>query len=225
LAEQLQFALRNDDSYAAVDLVRSDCNREALKALSSWPAWPGGVLALVGPAGVGKTHMASIWAKRVSAEAPTRRAPLDLLNLAGKPVLIDDADRTIADVTLFHLINMAAQRGVTLLLTGRTPPSEWSSELPDLRSRLRAITTVEIEPPDDEMMLGVLEKLFRDHHIRPAPDLYAYLLKRIDRSIPAARDLVERLDRTAGAHGRPITRLLARQLLSVSVAPDVLGAA
>jgi chromosomal replication initiation ATPase DnaA len=213
LPEQLQLGLEHAANYAAADLVRSAGNAEALRALERWPAWPGGVLALSGPAGVGKTHMAMAWAKRVGAEIPHPRAPLDLLNLAGKPVLIDDAESTIGEVTLFHLINMAAQQGGTLLLTGRTPPSEWASTLPDLRSRLNAITTVEIEPPDDEMMLGVLEKLFRDHHIRPTPDLYAYLQRRMERSIPAARDVVARLDREAGAHSRPVGRLLARQIL------------
>jgi len=213
LPEQLQLGLEHAANYAAADLVRSSGNAEALRALERWPVWPGGVLALSGPAGVGKTHMAMAWAKRVGAEIPHPRAPLDLLNLAGKPVLLDDAETTIAEVTLFHLINMAAQQNVTLLLTGRTPPSEWAATLPDLRSRLNAITTVEIEAPDDEMMVGVLEKLFRDHHIRPAPDLYVYLLKRMERSIPAANALVRRLDRVAGAHHRPVGRLVARQIL------------
>jgi chromosomal replication initiation ATPase DnaA len=213
LIEQLPLVLKHAANYAAADLVRSDCNAEAMRALDAWPAWPGGVLALIGPAGVGKTHMARAWANRVGAQTPSPRAPLDLLNLAGKPVLLDDADTTVGEVTLFHLINMAAQQGVTLLLTARTPPSEWAADLPDLRSRLRAITPVEIEPPDDAMLLGVLEKLFRDHHIRPAPDLYAYLLRRIERSIPAARTVVERLDAAASAHGRPVGRLIARQIL------------
>jgi hypothetical protein len=35
----------------------------------------------------------------------------------------------------------------------------------------------------------------------------------MERSIPAARSLVERLDRTASAHSRPVGRLLARQIL------------
>lgn len=213
MLEQLQLSLEHADNYAAADLVRAECNAEAFRALERWPSWPGGVLALVGAAGVGKTHMAMAWAERVGAEIPRPRAPLDLLNLAGRPVLLDDAEHTIGDVTLFHLINMAAQRGGTLLLTGRTAPSEWATTLPDLRSRLRAITTVEIEAPDDDMMLGVLEKLFRDHHIRPAPDLYTYLLKRMERSIPAAHALVRRIDRVAGAHHRPVGRMVARQIL------------
>lgn len=213
MAEQLPLGLEHADNYAAADLVRSECNAAALRALEAWPAWPGGVLALIGAAGVGKTHMAHAWAQRVGAEIPSPRAPLDLLNLAGRPVLLDNAEGAVSDVTLFHLINMAAQRGSTLLLTARRPPGEWAVELPDLPSRLRAITTVEIEPPDDVMLLGVLEKLFRDHHIRPAPDLYAYLQRRMERSIPAARSLVERLDRTASAHNRPVGRLLARQIL------------
>lgn len=213
MAEQLPLTLEHAENYSAADLVRSACNGEAFRALEAWPRWPGGVLALIGPAGVGKTHMAMAWAETAGAEVPSSRAPLDLLGLDGKAVVVDDADRTVSDVTLFHLINMAAQRRLTLLVTSRIPPSEWPVELPDLRSRLRALNTVEIDPPDDAMLLGVLEKLFRDHHIRPAPDLYAYLQRRIERSIPAARDIVRRLDHAASAHSRPIGRMLARQIL------------
>ena len=41
----------------------------------------------------------------------------------------------------------------------------------------------------------------------------AYLLRRIERSVPAAWDVVARIDERAGAEGREITRPLAREVL------------
>jgi len=113
---------------------------------------------------------------------------------------------------LFHLINRAQIEG-GLLLTARTPPSAWSVALPDLRSQLNALRVVTLGPPDDGLLEGVLRRLFRDRNIRPDPELIAYLVRRIERSVPAAEAIVERLDEAADAFRRGINRGLARQIL------------
>ena len=61
---------------------------------------------------------------------------------------LDDADTVAAEPLLLHLLNTARDRGLRVLLAGRTPPSRWPVRLPDLSSRLRAITAVEIRPPE-----------------------------------------------------------------------------
>src|SRR5262249_46357270 len=123
-----------------------------------------------------------------------------------------DADRAGHDEALFHLINMAGEGG-GLLLTARRAPSAWNAALPDLRSRLNALVVAEIGPPDDAVLEGVLRKFFRERNIRPAEDVYPYLLRRIERSVPAALEIVTRLDEFADAEQRDITRNLARQIL------------
>jgi chromosomal replication initiation ATPase DnaA len=185
-------------------------NAQAVAALDAWPDWPGGSLALVGPEGGGKSHLAMEWANRVEA-LRLDPAQTDLSAAAGRPVLLEDADRA-GDETLFHLLNLAgASRGV--LLTARSLPSAWPAALPDLRSRLNALFVAEIGPPDDTVLEGVLRKFFRDRNILPAEDVYPYLLRRIERSVPAALDIVIKLDETADAEQREITRQLARQIL------------
>ena len=59
------------------------------------------------------------------------------------PLAIDDAD-TAPELALLHLLNAAAEAGFPVLLTGRSPPARWHIALPDLASRLRAATAVEI---------------------------------------------------------------------------------
>jgi chromosomal replication initiation ATPase DnaA len=59
----------------------------------------------------------------------------------------------------------------------------------------------------------VLEALFREKHIRAAPDLYEFLLRRMERSVTAARAVVALLDQAAGEQGRPVNRALAREVL------------
>jgi chromosomal replication initiation ATPase DnaA len=192
--------------------VEGPSNAFAAAAVDAWPAWHGGALALVGPEGVGKTHLATAWAKRVGAETLSRQAP-DLASAHGRPVLVEDIDRGAPDEALFHLINMAARPGGGLLLTARTPPAAWTAALPDLRSRLNALPVAAIEDPCDTVLEAVLRKLFRERSIRPKDDVYPYLLRRMERSIPQAREIVRLLDEAADEAGRPISRALARQIL------------
>lgn len=205
-ARQLSLGLTRPPLYSRAAFVTSAANAAALAAIEAWPAWPGGALALVGPEGCGKTHLATVWAERAGA---ARHQPGQAIE--GRPVLVEDAD-SLDGETLFHLINRAPPDG-GLLLTARTRPAAWPAALPDLRSRLNALTVAEIGAPDDALMIAVLESLFREKHIRAAPDLYEFLLRRMERSVTAARAVVARLDETAAEQGRPVNRTLAREVL------------
>jgi chromosomal replication initiation ATPase DnaA len=210
-ATQQRLPLGEPPSLTRRDFIVSPANAEAVEALDAWPAWPGGRLALIGPEGSGKTHLARIWADRARATI-VDRGDVDLSSVAGRAVLVEDADRRSADEMLFHLINMA-DTGSSLLLTGRTPPLQWTADLPDLRSRLNALMVASLHAPDDVVLEGVLMKLFADRQIRPGKDVMAYLLRRIERSVPAVTEIVARIDEKAGAEGREITRPLAREVL------------
>jgi chromosomal replication initiation ATPase DnaA len=211
MARQLRLRLGRSASHSRDEFVAGPSNAEAVAAIDAWPRWPGGCLALVGPEGVGKTHLAQAWARNAGAVILDRLSP-DIVQAGARPVLLEDVDRGVPDEALFHLINLAARDGAALMLTARTAPATWRTALPDLRSRLNALYTAAIEEPDDEVLEGVLRKFFKERNIRPAPDVYAYLLRRIERSAVAAREIVRRLDE-APDQLKPVSRVLARQLL------------
>ena len=198
----------------------SPANAEAVRRLEAWPAWHGGALALVGPEGSGKTHLARIWAEAVGAAELDADAGLETLaRLPSGPVLLEHAEHARSDA-LFHLINRAGEPGGGLLLTSRSPPAGWRCELPDLRSRLNALHVAEIEPPDDELLAGMLTKLLRERNIRPTEDLLPYVLRRMERSAGAARELARQLDEASGAEHRPVSRALAREVLEGAAADE-----
>ena len=194
-----------------MDFIVSAGNAEAVAAVDAWPAWPGGALALIGPEGSGKTHLARAWALRSAATVLEPGRP-EIADLPNGPILLENADGEAADEMLFHLINRAETEG-GLLLTARRPPRAWPTELPDLRSRLNALPVTDLGAPDDAILEGAMLNLFRERNIRPDPDLLPYLLRRIERSVPSARALVERLDEAGDAAKRNITRALAREIL------------
>ena len=219
---QLRLSLERAVDHAPHAFVVSDSNVLAVRTLELWPDWRGGALALTGPPGCGKSHLAAIWAARVQAD---RLSPdeMDALRRSG-PLLVEDADGRLADETLFHLLNLAARPGGGLLLTSRLPPSQWPADLPDLRSRLNALPVAELAEPDDAVLTAMLDKLFRERSIRPSEELLAYLVYRIERSALSASEIVARLDEAAYAQGRAISRSLARAVLGEEAcAPDVGG--
>jgi len=212
MARQLRLSLARPSAHSFAEFVRGPSNAVAAAAVEAWPAWHGGSLALVGPKGCGKTHLAQAWAAAAGAVALDREAP-DLAAADGRPVLVEDVDRGAPAEALFHLINLAARPGGGLLLTARTAPLAWPAPLPDLRSRLNALAVAELEPPDDEVLLGVLRRFFRQRNIRPPEAVYPYLLRRMGRSIPDAEEIVRRLDEAGEDALKPVTRALARQIL------------
>lgn len=214
---QLPLDLGHEIGYSRDDLVVSDANREAVALIDAWPDWPAPVVVLAGPAGSGKTHLASIWRARSGAAAlgpeniVDRISSLDLT----KPVLIDDADdQNLDEKGLFHLVNAVSGAGSTLLMTSRRFPSAWRVGLPDLASRLKAAATVEIREPDDLLLAGVVTKLFADRQIEVEPHVVQFLVRRIERSLSTAIKVVERLDHAALEQKCRITRALAAETVN-----------
>jgi chromosomal replication initiation ATPase DnaA len=114
---------------------------------------------------------------------------------------------------LFHLLNLAREDEAFVLLTTRIPPAEWRMALRDLASRLQALLTVSLAPPDDALLRAVLVKLFADRQIGVDENLIGYLATRMERSFAAARAIVAKLDAESMGRKRPLTRALAAEVL------------
>lgn len=213
---QLPLDLAHAEATSRDDLVIGPSNAQAVALIDRWPDWPSPVAVLAGPAGSGKSHLASIWreASNAAAFAPGRLGPEAVEAAARGPVLIDDIDAAPIDETgLFHLINAVRQQGAFLLMTSRRFPQGWGVKLPDLASRLKAAATVEIHEPDDELLAAVTTKLFADRQVEVEPHVVQFLVRRIERSLSSAIAVVARLDRAALERKSRITRTLAAQIV------------
>lgn len=218
---QLPLDLGHLPALGREDFLVAASNQGAVQWLERWPNWPQAALALYGPAGAGKTHLAHVFAARVRATgaAPALIEPASLridivpaLIGAAHAVIVDDANRA-SERALLHLYNLLVERRGHLLIVAQPPPSRWPIALPDLRSRLLAAPAVPLSPPDDALLGAVLIKLFADRQVTVAADVIAYLVPRIERSFAAARATATALDAAALAEKRPITVPLARSVL------------
>ncbi len=199
------------------DFLVAPCNQAAVQWLDCWPDWPAPALAIHGPAGCGKTHLARVFAARsrapiLEAERVTTASVPARLGEA-RACVVDDADRADAE-PLLHLYNLIAERGGHLLLTAREPPARWPGLLPDLRSRLAAAPAVGVSAPDDALLAALLVKLFADRQLAVGEEVVLFLVRQMERSFDAARRLVADLDAAALRDRRSITIPLARSVLS-----------
>jgi chromosomal replication initiation ATPase DnaA len=191
-------------------------NALALAEIDRWRDWPSGKLALAGPPGAGKSHLAAVWAAEAGA---TVMASADLSGAPPLPrnLVVEDADRVAGDDAaerrLLHLHNGVLEAGGRLLLTARAAPARWPVALPDLASRLAATPVARIEAPDDALLSAVLVKLFEDRQLAVTPDLVGYCARRMERSFAAAQALVAALDARALEAGRSPGRRLAAAVL------------
>ena len=221
MVRQLTFDLAlPPPAYARDDFVVADGNREALAWLDRWPDWPAPVLALSGPAGSGKTHLARIWAVRAKArlmeaqDFADKTVP-DLTALsATTPAIVIEGAEGMAERALFHLYNLMRERGGFLLLVAEHPPAHWAIHLPDLASRLRAAPAISVAAPDDELLGSIMLKQLADRQLHAGPGVVRYLVSHMERSADAARRVVMALDRRALAEGREIDRRLAADVLA-----------
>ncbi|MFO1099440.1 MAG: chromosomal replication initiator DnaA [Xanthobacteraceae bacterium] len=217
---QLTLALSHPASLAREDFMVGPCNAAALDAIERWPDWPGRTLALVGPRGSGKSHLAAIWAARAGARMIAASALDEAAApaaLASGAVLVEDAAASaVNERALFHLLNIAREEQGYVLLTAESAPATWTLRLADLASRLRAVPVVTIGPPDDALFRTVLVKLFADRQLTVDEALLVYLERRVERSIVAAQAVVAALDREGLRQQRPVTRALAAELLDAT---------
>ena len=217
MAGQMAFDLGAPVRLRREDFFVASSNAQALQAVEAWRDWPGGKLVLVGPSGAGKTHLAHVWATAAEAVvvAGGALAAVDVPSL-GPRVVVEDAHAVAGDpgaeAALFHLHNLILPEG-RLLITASAAPRDWGLGLPDLVSRMQAASLARLEPADDGLLSAVLVKLFADRQITVPPNLIAYLVPRIERSLLAAAGVVAALDAAALAQGRPVTRALAAELL------------
>ena len=214
---QLAFVLPHAESLTRDNFLEGPANAAGLALVDGWPEWPNRIMMLLGPEGSGKSHLAAIWSEQAGARLTSAHA----LTAAEVPAALTTGALVVEDLksprfderALFHLMNMAREDQAYILITARVPPSMLPIELRDLRSRLRAVPTVSLLPPDDQLVRALIVKFCADRQMVVDETLVSYLATRIERSYAAVRQAVELLDSEALRLGRPVTRALAAELL------------
>jgi chromosomal replication initiation ATPase DnaA len=219
--QQLPLPFAETQTYVSADFIESPSNVAALKWLTR-EEWPDRRLAIWGPNGCGKTHLLHLWTERVGAALLAGPGLEDVTSLpqAGC-VAIDEADRVADEALLLHVLNVARDRNLRVLIAARSAPARWAVSLPDLSSRLRAISAVEIVGPDDDLLHMLLVRALSQRQLEVGGAVLAWLLQHLPRTAAGMLEAVKRLDTESLQQSKPITRTFAARVLGPTTADEV----
>ena len=215
---QYVFEYDHQPAFDEAEFLVAESNADARAWIDRWPDWDGRGLAIWGPKGSGKTHLADIWRRRSSARQVNAAeiGPDFFDSWQGGNLVLEDPAGGFSESGLLHVINLVREEGGYLLITDTAPPARWHVSLPDLRSRLAALPAVAIGRPEDDLIAAVLSKQFRDRQIRVNDGVISYLVLRMERSFGAIGTIVETLDRLSLVEKSPITVPRARRALETA---------
>lgn len=214
--QQLPLVLPHEEALGVDDYLVSTSNQAAFNLISNWPQWPSPIVTLQGPIGSGKTHLVNAWQELSGAQivGGEELEFLDLTALAESgPIAVEDLHAGFDEASLFHLFNAVRLADGNMLMTTREWPNTFDLKTKDLASRFRAATPVQVQEPDDMLLRMVLTKHFADRQVTVDSSVIDYLVIRIERSLDAARNVVNMLDRHALATGKKISRVMASKIM------------
>lgn len=222
------------------EYLPGEVNKVALRAARAVAESPGvrfNPLILVGPAGVGKTHLlhaignalaasgavvaclsANDFADELlQAQAADRLDAWRTRQRRATALLLDDvhlvARRPEVEEELFHLLNhLQAHRG-QLVFTINALPGEVDGLDQRLVARLDEGLPVTVAPPDRELRLAIVRRQIEVRVGPPDPDLVEYIGARPAESVRVVLSLVQRVLSAAEGQGVAPSASLARELL------------
>ncbi len=222
VARQLALDLGLRPAVGRDDFLVAASNQEAVAIVDQWPNWPSYGAVISGPAGSGKSHLATVWQQRTHAAIVNAKdlhiETLPLL-LRNKALVVEDMDQgELPERALFHALNMIMQQSGTILLTTKQLPQ---FAIKDLASRISALPQGHIKTADDALLRGVLVKLFSDRQIAIDEALVSFMLTRMARSLESARSLVAAIDQQALEQGAEVTKLFVGRVMSQMQNPEL----
>jgi len=164
---QLSFDFPFQDKYHLEDFIVSSCNQSTFDFIKNYNLDDKNlpkVFAIIAPKLAGKTYLANIWQKKLSAEF-LNLGYLEDINLVkliqpSKCYIIEDIDRIKNQELLLAIFNVIQEKHSALLLTSSTALKSLGLKIKDLNSRLKNIFALEIIKPDDDLIKMLLIKNF-----------------------------------------------------------------
>jgi DnaA family protein len=218
--------------YARFETFVAGGSTAAVEHLQATAAGAADSLWLWGPVGCGKTHL--LQAACRAASVAGRRAMYVRLDGAEAALLaglenvdllaLDDVDRVAGDATweraLFVIVNEFLPPRGGLLLAATTSAAGCGFRLPDLASRAAGAVSYRLKPLEDGERALALRLHAEARGLELEPAAAEYLLKRVERGMPALAAWLDRLDRESLIEQRRLTIPFIRERLANGPASD-----
>lgn len=229
--------------YSFQNFIEGDCNRLAKSAGFAVASNPGGTafnpLLIYGASGLGKTHLAQAIGIEVKEKSPEK---IVLYVNANKfqtqfvesirnnnkndfmhfyqmidVLIIDDihefAGKEKTQDTFFHIFNHLHQSGKQLILTSDKPPVELQGLEKRLLSRFKWGLSADIQPPDFETRIAILQQKVYNDGIDMSDTIVEYIASQISNSVRELEGALISLLAQSTLNKKDITLDLAKKMI------------
>ena len=201
------------------ELYVGSANADAVALINAWQKWQDRSLYLYGQHLAGKTCLSRYWSDMSGAvflDCYLDDSAVAKISYTRPPaVVLDDVHSVVDQNTLFHFLNVIKQNNIFLLMTSELSLSELPFDLLDLTSRLRAMQSVAIQQPDDELLQHFLRSHFLKRGVHLNNDVISYIWPRITRTFAGVAETVKLLDNASLNMQKEISIPFVRQILEV----------
>ena len=197
------------------DFVVGESNKNAVSWIDKYPKWNNDGLIIVGPKSSGKSHLVSVWQEKSNCDI-FECSDLDEENknlLYANNIVIENIDRVKNHKYLLHVFNLKKEKKFKMLFTSSLNPGDMKINLQDIKSRLISLPQAYILLPSDDVLKGLLYKLFKDKGILLNSNIINYIYVRIERTYLSVNDLVGDVDRFSLLKKKKITIPLIKEIL------------
>lgn len=229
--------------YTFERFIEGDCNRLARSAAWAISQQPGSTsfnpFLVYGGVGLGKTHLIQAIGNYVrehhrnqtvlyvSSEKFTTQFVQAIQNNRGSDfslfyrqvdlLIVDDvqffASKERTQEEFFHLFNALHQERKQIVLSADRPPKDIEGIEERLLSRFQWGLAADVQPPELETRIAILQRKAEDDGIRVDPDVIEFIAHNVKSNIRELEGSLIRLLAHATLHGREIDLDLAREVL------------
>jgi chromosomal replication initiation ATPase DnaA len=217
--KQYTLPLIQQPDFTSYSYFVSESNLPAYHLVELWPNWPFKCYVVCGPAGYGKTHLGHILndltdgifikAANITTEVLETIQP-------NQSYIVDDVHLIPQPQLLFHFYNLTVEKGCSVVYLSDVPPSQRDMGLPDLNSRLRSLSVIELPPPDDNLCRAIIKKVFLDLQINVADEVVEYMLAHMSRSLTDIHRTIGVLNQKSMELKRNITIPFIKSVLDIN---------
>lgn len=230
-------------SYTFERFIEGDCNRLARSASWAIARQPGATafnpFLIYGGVGLGKTHLIQaignyvgehhrndtvvyVSSERfttqfVQAIQKNRASDFSLFYRQVDLLIVDDVQffggKEKTQEEFFHIFNTLHQAGKQIILSADRPPKDIEGIEERLLSRFQWGLSADVQPPELETRIAILQRKAEDDGIRIDPDVMDFIAHHVKSNIRELEGSLIRLLAHATLHGREIDLDLARDVL------------
>ncbi|HEY4612575.1 MAG TPA: chromosomal replication initiator protein DnaA [Bacteroidota bacterium] len=233
--------------YTFDNFIKGDSNQLARAAALAVANNPGGTsfnpLVIYGVTGLGKTHLMHALGNHALATGKAKRAAyvssekftVDFVEAIQSDrvtefshyyrsmdlLIVDDiqffSGKEKTQDNFFHTFNTLYQLGKQIVLSSDVPPKELKGLDDRLISRFQCGLTADIQPPDLETRIAILQKKSEENGLDLSPDVVEYIAANVTNNIRELEGCLISLLARASLESRDITVDLAQDVLRIVV--------